>query len=94
MFQSIEHHCDRFVACEKDLMNLHQACSKNSRNATAVECNLTADFNELGKLMKARVFEFQQCIASENFALSQKDSLEAIEIPVVDSLFFVHNLPI
>ncbi|CAD5212375.1 unnamed protein product [Bursaphelenchus okinawaensis] len=71
-------YCKQFLECENDMMDTHKRCTDGSRNATAEACDLATDFDELSKLMRARVNEFGACVSAESFMQSQKS--EEIEI--------------
>ncbi|KAI6227906.1 hypothetical protein M3Y95_00566100 [Aphelenchoides besseyi] len=74
--------CNKFLTCEMEMMDIHKKCTGSSRNNTAQSCGLMEDFNELSRLMQARVQEFGSCVAAESFSLSERESSsEEIVIP-------------
>ncbi|KAI6178942.1 hypothetical protein M3Y98_00556400 [Aphelenchoides besseyi] len=65
-----------------EMMDIHKKCTGSSRNNTAQSCGLMEDFNELSRLMQARVQEFGSCVAAESFNLSElESSSEEVIIP-------------
>ncbi|KAI6194152.1 hypothetical protein M3Y96_01094300 [Aphelenchoides besseyi] len=74
--------CNKFLTCEMEMMDIHKKCTGSSRNNTAQSCGLMEDFNELSRLMQARVQEFGSCVAAESFNLSElESSSEEVIIP-------------